>query len=954
MTSRTHFSEAALAKMAGLLILLAAAVTPAFGQTVHHFDFSTIASPRQAYVPFRLIITAKSSTGATVSSYAGTVQLTAAGASGALAVEALSALKFTSGQWVGNLSVNAPGTNVTLQASDPGTGRTGTSASFQVDPAAFRVMDLTVISLASDRTRGLLYASVGPISGPLGTIHVIEPSSGTIIRSYAVAGGVGRIEMSHDAAKLYVVTDDENTVRRLRLPDFVEEVSLNMGQSEPGMLNRADDLAVHPANPNTIAITKSRRELTPRFTGVSVFEGIVEKKTPSVFVSAANAVEWGGQSNRLYGLDNESSPAEFIQYEVTSTNISAVASRQNTLSPFNGQIEFINGRLYCTTGRIIDPETFTIFSELANSDASALMLPLPDRKRVVYLTPGSLGSMLTYDTDTWQLLGSEPFPVPRGQGSGLAFWGNNGVAFHDGRRLFLAGNPWIPSGPAADVEVTAITSQGAPLGAGVEQQMQATVRNLGPNDAGAVLIKITGPADAALVRGSVVGLAAETKITSRELTLRLPSLAAGASVEVQFSASSNVEAWEPFSILAAGAGIDPNSSNNAALIVLKAAPALGPTSPVLFKFANTASASDRTRGTVLVASSSALAPWGNTIVTINPTNGQIGQPVLVGPRPSKLATSDDGKYLYVGFQGTPEVRRFLLPGLTPDLTIALGADGWSGPRFAGQMDVRPGHSTDLLVSRSTGSSDRFGFFRNGVEVLPDRASPETVRFAGPDRILVHENSWGIFRFDLSDAGLTFVTIFRNAEEFSSNPFVYNDGKLYFSDGLVFDAETGAQLGGLFALGATTTPPIIDSMSERALFLQRRSTNHIVVASDMKNLTAAGSNSVAIAPVALGTPNAFTRWGGDGLAFSGSAAVVLMQTDLISGGPPDFRIESVTLIGATLTMRFSSLSPGQYIIEQCSDLGGNWSQLGSVFTETTSEVSVPAMDARRFYRLVKMP
>jgi len=66
------------------------------------------------------------------------------------------------------------------------------------------------------------------------------------------------------------------------------------------------------------------------------------------------------------------------------------------LTPFNGQIEFINGKLYCTTGRIIDPETFTIFAELASSDANALMLSLPDRKRVIYFTPGSLGLMLAY------------------------------------------------------------------------------------------------------------------------------------------------------------------------------------------------------------------------------------------------------------------------------------------------------------------------------------------------------------------------------------------------------------------------------------------------------------------------------------------------------------------------------------------------------------------------------
>jgi DNA-binding beta-propeller fold protein YncE len=745
MRAQKRFPRGMIAKMCWLLILCAVPLSPAFGQTLSHFTFSTITSPRQAYVPFRIIITARSSTGATVRNFTGTVQLTASGPGGAMAAEAFSTLRFTSGQWVGNVSVNEPGTNVTLRVDDLA-GHTGTSAPFQVDPASFRVIDsLPVISMASDRTRGVLYASVGPVASLFGTIHVIDPATRTIIASRPIIGGVGRIEISPDASKLYVVTDDETTVRRLRLPDFVQEVSLDMGESEPGMLNRADDLAVHPSNPNTVAITKSRREYSPRFTGVSVFEGAFERRTPSVHVASANALAWGAQPNRLYGLDNESSPAEFIQYEVTTTNITAVAGRQNTLAPFNGQIEFINGRLYCTTGRIIDPETFTIFAELANGDADALMLSLPDRKRIIYFTPDSIGLMLTYDTETWQLLGSDPFPMPRGQGSGVAFWGTNGIAFHDGQRLFLAESPWIPTGAAADIQVTAVTSQGAPVGVGVEQDMRATVRNLGPNDAGSILIKITGPPDATLVDGSLVGLNAEKKVASREITLRFPSLAAGASAEVEFIARSNVEAWEPFSVLATSAGVDPNSSNNAALIVLKAAPALGPASPVLFRFPNTAQASDRTRGTVLLTSSSPLAPWGNSVVTINPTNGEISQPALVGPRPSELATSDDGRYLYVGLQGTPEVRRFLLPDMTHDLTLPLGADGWSGPRFAGQMEVRPGHSTDIAVTRFSGSNDRLAFFRNGVDVPVDRGSPETVHFAGPDRIIAHEEGWAVFR-----------------------------------------------------------------------------------------------------------------------------------------------------------------------------------------------------------------
>jgi hypothetical protein len=214
MSAQRRYRGRIIAKLCKLLILCAISLTPAFGQTLHHFDFSAITSPRQAYVPFRIIITAKSSTGAPVRSFTGTVQLSASAAGAPLAAEAFSPLKFTSGQWVGEVSVNGPGTNVTLQVNDLA-GHTGTSALFLVEPATFRVINsLPVLSMASDRTRGLLYASVGPVPGPIGTIHVIQPASGTIIVSHAISGGAGRIEISPDATKLYVVTDDENTVRR--------------------------------------------------------------------------------------------------------------------------------------------------------------------------------------------------------------------------------------------------------------------------------------------------------------------------------------------------------------------------------------------------------------------------------------------------------------------------------------------------------------------------------------------------------------------------------------------------------------------------------------------------------------------------------------------------------------------------------------------------------------------
>ena len=102
---------------------------------------------------------------------------------------------------------------------------------------------------------------------------------------------------------------------------------------------------------------------------------------------------------------------------------------------------------------MVDPETLTLLGEIPGGHQDALILPLAAAKRVIFLTPNSTGFLLIYDLETLRLVGSAPFPVPRGAGSGLVAWGVKGLAFHDGVRLVLLESELLPSDPAADLEV---------------------------------------------------------------------------------------------------------------------------------------------------------------------------------------------------------------------------------------------------------------------------------------------------------------------------------------------------------------------------------------------------------------------------------------------------------------------------------------------------------------------
>ncbi|PYK97514.1 MAG: hypothetical protein DME19_16045 [Verrucomicrobia bacterium] len=192
--------------LAALLLLPAGDAIAQTTLPVDHFDFSTITSPKVGYVPFRVIITAKAANGTTARNFAGTVQLTAAEAGGAVPVEALTPLQFTSGLWAGVISVNTSNaTSVTLTVADTA-GHRGDAGPITIQAPPFRIIDLPVISLASDRVRGLLYASLGPPSPFAGQIAVIDPATGLVQDTIPVQGGAGRLELAHDASVLYAAT----------------------------------------------------------------------------------------------------------------------------------------------------------------------------------------------------------------------------------------------------------------------------------------------------------------------------------------------------------------------------------------------------------------------------------------------------------------------------------------------------------------------------------------------------------------------------------------------------------------------------------------------------------------------------------------------------------------------------------------------------------------------------
>jgi hypothetical protein len=98
-----------------------------------------------------------------------------------------------------------------------------------------------------------------------------------------------------------------------------------------------------------------------------------------------------------------------------------------------------------------------------------------------------------------------------------------------------------------------------------------------------------------------------------------------------------------------------------------------------------------------------------------------------GSNPDRLAFSPDGKYLYVGLDGTGTVQQLVISGAssapTAGTAIPLGSDATYGPYYAMDMQVSPLADTTIAVARGVPPSSGSPTLALGGVAIYDGATP---------------------------------------------------------------------------------------------------------------------------------------------------------------------------------------------------------------------------------------
>jgi hypothetical protein len=301
------------------------------------------------------------------------------------------------------------------------------------------------------------------------------------------------------------------------------------------------------------------------------------------------------------------------------------------------------------------------------------------------------------------------------------------------------------------------------------------------------------------------------------------------------------------------------------------------------------------------------APYGNSIVSMDPATGALGTPIPVGSEPDKLALTSDGKYLWVGLDGGSGVRKVDLTTNKAGLQFALSVvTNYSDPQTALSLIALPGASDSVVVLQGTNTyyASALGIYDSGVlrgALTSQYFYSQYALQVDPSRTEIYVGGSGLYTYTYGSTGLTPKITNTNSNialaGTSFDEMQLTNGELYGDFGKVYDAEAGTLLGTMYQAGTTVAqgPTLVDTAQNKVFVLGNSTSccysgyNQIQIFNP-DDFTATGVTIPISVPYSIYnsttgtsiyfTANRLVRWGSNGLALHTNAGIFTMQSNSV--------------------------------------------------------------------------
>jgi hypothetical protein len=731
-------------------------------------------------------------------------------------------------------------------------------------------LNMEVAGMVWDASNARIYAALPATASSGNSVVAIDPVTGATAVPVPVGNDPNLLALSADASHLWVSLDGANAIQRLTLPDLAPDIRIDLPPSW-GRPQVAIAMQAAPVSPNTLAVIRGDPGAGLLNTAVTIYDDSVQRPgTTSGTYADSTWLQWGSDDRTLYsqsGVDGD------FYFDVLNADASGVRMDTHYHHLFPGFYLYTHydrstGRVYGDDGRVFDPSTSVLTGTFNFGDLS-IDTCLPDPVGSVVFCLGrdasqkisGAGFMLrAFDKNTYRGIGDLRIPFATGEPQNLIRWGNSGIAFNttpvrpgDTAAIYLVDGPFINASAAQDFSGGQVT---VPL----------------------PILTAIAPESATVGSPGVV-----LTISGSEFLSTATAYWKGDPLATTFHSSTELQAVVPASKLAqegpATVSVANDSSSYAAnSLVFTVLPASS--GMIVRNLASLDIAWDAVSSRLYAPVWSADSRYANSVVAIDPADGDVSKVAAVAADPVILRISRDGTLGYIGFNTVNLVTQFHAPALDSLTSWSLGVGSPWGPYSA--LDIQPAPDSAQTTAVVYGSPE-WSFTSKGLVIFDNGvARPQRLQSNVGSNKLYDSLQWGLTDsllyavdnedtgFDLSTIGVdaTGATFLRSVRgvltQFHATiHFDRATGYLYADDGYATDPATGGHPGRYNGSGLL----VPDSSLNRVFILGQTSSQ-----ADTNDYTIASFDQAQFTPVRsltlrglVGIPAAFIRWGTSGLA-----------------------------------------------------------------------------------------
>ncbi len=270
----------------------------------------------------------------------------------------------------------------------------------------------------------------------------INPVAGTLGSSIFIGSEPSRLAISSNNQYIYAGLDGAGAVRRFNVLSQSPEIQITLGFDETAGPLFADDIAVMPGIPTSIAVSRRAEGVSPRHQGIAIFDNIAQRGTVSGVTPVNNRIAFANPS-MLLGLDTESATGSFRRITVTGARIGSQSGLGNALGTGSGGTFTFDGLLaISSSGRTLDPITPVLAGTFTGANGLGGVVADLANDRVFFLNNST---MQVYQCSTYIPMGTIEVPGAA-NGKSLIRWGEDGLAFRaDGDRVYLVNSSLVPT-----------------------------------------------------------------------------------------------------------------------------------------------------------------------------------------------------------------------------------------------------------------------------------------------------------------------------------------------------------------------------------------------------------------------------------------------------------------------------------------------------------------------------